>query len=200
MTSANYKNVSPSKTAILDAAEALFSRHGFRETTVADIAGIAGMSPANLYRHFENKDDIAAACCFRRVEKKNEAMRGVLDKKRKNATERLEEFIIALLRYTYEDTMTQPKMNQLIEVVIASRPQVFYFVVSSTQSMIEEILEQGRAQKEFAVTDVKETAEAVLAALGIFFNPLFMHLYSLHEFERRARSVAALLVSGLARR
>ncbi|MBZ5634393.1 MAG: TetR/AcrR family transcriptional regulator [Acidobacteriia bacterium] len=198
MNPAPSKPASSSKVAILDAAEELFAERGYRDTTVADIARVAGMSPANLYRHFENKEDIAAGCCYRRLEKKNQALREVLEKKRLNATERLEEFTLALLRYTYEDTQKRQKMNQVIEVVIASRPEVFYYVVSSTQSMIAEILAQGNAQKEFAVENVVTTAETVLAALAIFFNPLFMHLYPLPEFERRARATAHLLVQGLA--
>ncbi len=200
MTAATAKPPSPSKLAILDAAEELFTQRGYRDTTVADIAGLAGMSPANLYRHFENKEDIAAACSNRRLEKKHQAMREVLDKKRMTAAHRLEEFIVALLRYTYDDTQNRPKMNETVEVVIASRPEVVHEMLSTIQSMIAEILAQGNAQKEFAVEDVMATSETVFTAVVAFCTPLFMHLYPLPEFERRARAMASLLVQGLARR
>lgn len=190
----------PSKVVILDVAEELFIARGYRETTVADIAKQAGMSAANLYRHFENKEDIAAGCCNRRIERKNQVMREVLDKKRLTAAERLEEFIIALLRYTHEETQNKPKMNQVVEVVISTRPEVIHDMLSSLQSMIAEILAQGNAQKEFAVENVVATAETIFAAIAVFYTPLFMHLYPLPEYERRARAMAELLVRGLARR
>lgn len=188
------------KIAILDAAEELFVEHGYRETTVSDIAKHAGMSAANLYRHYENKEDIAAACANRCLEKKNAAMRDVLHIKKLSAPERLEEFIVALLRYTYEETQNRPRMGEMIEGVIQSRPEVIHVMLSNLQSMIAEILAQGNAQQEFAVENVVSTAETVFVSITVFFTPLFMHLYPLQEFERRARAMAALLVQGLARR
>lgn len=200
MTAARSRPTPPSKLAILDAAETLFTAHGYRDTTVADIARHAEMSPANLYRHFENKEDIAAACCNRRLEQKYRLMREVLDKKRLTAAERLEAFTLELLRYTYEETTRTPHMNETVQVVIASRPEVIREMVSTTQAMIAEILAQGNAQGEFAVSNVTATAEVVFSALVTFHAPMFMHLYSLPEFERRARAMAGLLVQGLARR
>ena len=200
MSAAKSKHHPSSKTAILDAAESLFGERGYRETTVADIAALAGMSPANLYRHFENKEDIAAGCCHLHIEKKNQLMREVLEKKRLSAAERLEALIIALLRYTHAETLEKPNMNETVEVVIRSRPEVVHDMLSGIQSMIAEILAQGNAQKEFAVDNVMETAETVFTAIVAFYTPLFMTLYPLPEFERRARAMAALLVKGLARR
>ncbi len=200
MTSARNKPPSPSKAAILDAAEYLFAERGYRETTVAEIAAKAGMSPANLYRHFENKEDIAAGCCYRHIEKKNHLMLEVMEKKRLTAAERLEELIITLLRYTHEQTQEKPNLNETVEVVMHSRPEVVHDMLSGIQSIIAEILAQGNAQKEFAVENVMATVETVFAAIVAFYTPLFMNLYPVPEFERRARAMAALLVQGLARR
>jgi len=193
-------SISSSKILILDAAEQLFAEHGYRETTVADISSQAGMSAANLYRHYENKEDIAAACACRCLERKNEALREVLQRKKLAASERLEEFIVALLRYSYQEMRDRPRMNEMTEVVIQSRPEVIHVMLSGLQSMIAEILAQGNAQREFAVDNVVAAAETVFAAITVFYTPLFMHLFPLPEFERRARAMAKLLVRGLARR
>lgn len=200
MTTARTKHGTSSKTAIIDAAEALFSERGYHDTTVAEIAARAGMSPANLYRHFENKEDIAAGCCYRYIEQKNQLMREVLERKRLTAAQRLEELIITLLRYTHEQTQEKPNLNQTVEVVISSRPEAVYDLLSGIQSIIAEILAQGNASKEFAVENVMATAETVFTAIIAFYTPLFMTLYPLPEFERRARAMAVLLVRGLVRR
>lgn len=200
MNSSRIKSTPPSKVAIIEAAEELFTERGYRETTMVDIANLAGMSPANLYRHFANKEDIAAACGQRLLERKYQAARAALEQPRLTAAARLEAFILALLHYTYEQTESNPKMNRMIEVVIALRPEVVHEMSSTLQAMIAEILAQGNAEGEFAVADVMTTAETVFTAIAAFYTPLFMHLYPLPEFERRARAAAGVLVQGLARR
>jgi len=47
-----------SRTGILDAAEQLFARHGFRSTTIKAIAGEAGVNTALLYYYFPDKQGL----------------------------------------------------------------------------------------------------------------------------------------------
>lgn len=47
-----------SVTAVLDAGLELFSRQGFRATTLRQIAERAGLSVGNIYHHFESKHEI----------------------------------------------------------------------------------------------------------------------------------------------
>ncbi len=47
-----------SRRTLLDAALRLFSRQGYRATTVRDIAKAAGVSTGNLYHHFPDKEAI----------------------------------------------------------------------------------------------------------------------------------------------
>jgi AcrR family transcriptional regulator len=46
---------------ILEAAIACFARNGFHQTTMADIAGEAGISPGAIYRYFASKEDVIKA-------------------------------------------------------------------------------------------------------------------------------------------
>lgn len=50
-----------SRRAVLDAALQLFSHHGFRATTVREIADRARTSTGNVYHHFPDKDAIFRA-------------------------------------------------------------------------------------------------------------------------------------------
>ena len=47
-----------SRRQVLDAALRLFSRRGYRATTVRDIADEAGVSTGNVYHHFDDKEQI----------------------------------------------------------------------------------------------------------------------------------------------
>lgn len=50
-----------SRTRVLDAARALFAERGYFACRVSDIATRAGMSPGNVYWHFESKEAILRA-------------------------------------------------------------------------------------------------------------------------------------------
>jgi len=46
------------RAAIIEAATAVFARHGFKGTSVDDIAAAAAMSKGNLYGYFSSKEDL----------------------------------------------------------------------------------------------------------------------------------------------
>jgi AcrR family transcriptional regulator len=49
------------KQRILDVAQRLLTRNGWRSTTLAQIAGEAGVTPAGLLHHFESKEQLLHA-------------------------------------------------------------------------------------------------------------------------------------------
>lgn len=54
--------------AILDAAEAVFIKHGVAKATVAQIAEAADVSKGAVYGHFKNKIEVCVAVCVRGLE------------------------------------------------------------------------------------------------------------------------------------
>jgi AcrR family transcriptional regulator len=50
-----------SRARVLDAARSLFARHGYVACRVSDIARRAGMSPGNVYWHYESKEAMLRA-------------------------------------------------------------------------------------------------------------------------------------------
>ncbi len=56
---------SPTRTAILDAAETLFTRNGYARTTMAHIAGGASVSRATTYVYFASRADVFRALARR---------------------------------------------------------------------------------------------------------------------------------------
>jgi AcrR family transcriptional regulator len=185
---------------ILDAAEARFRVYGYRKTTMAEIAEDADMSAGNLYRYFEDKQDIAAACAGRCIGQRIEQLRAVLRQPAPSVGERLERFVLTMLRCTHERFHQQKKISELIETVAGERPQIVHEKNEAEQALIAEILAQGNACGEFDVPDVIAAARTVHSATVLFNVPIFMSLYPLEEFEQAARNVVALLLRGLVRR
>src|SRR5438445_2606103 len=52
------EDVPTKRTAILDAARDLFSRKGYEETTIAEIAQAAGVAVGTVYLYFRNKHEL----------------------------------------------------------------------------------------------------------------------------------------------
>lgn len=61
MRAANKDQREAKREFILRMAEARFARHGFQGTGMAEICVATKMSPGNLYRYFDSKDDIIRA-------------------------------------------------------------------------------------------------------------------------------------------
>ncbi len=55
------------RAQIIDAAIALFGRHGFKGTTTRALAEAAGVSEATIFKHFPTKDDLYASTFERRT-------------------------------------------------------------------------------------------------------------------------------------
>jgi AcrR family transcriptional regulator len=64
---------------VLDAAEEVFSRKGFHEATIKEIAAVAEFSVGAVYGFFENKDDLFVQVMERRGTALVPAMRALLE-------------------------------------------------------------------------------------------------------------------------
>ena len=70
-----------SRNQLLDAAEEVFGRKGFHETTLKEVAELAGFSVGSVYSFFENKDDLFRQVYLRRGDEFMPAMREIVASK-----------------------------------------------------------------------------------------------------------------------
>jgi AcrR family transcriptional regulator len=68
-----------SRTQLLDAAEEIFGRKGFHETTLKEVAELAEFSVGSVYSFFENKEDLYVNVFIRRGDEYMPALHAVLD-------------------------------------------------------------------------------------------------------------------------
>jgi len=62
------------RTRIIEAADQLFYKHGYNQTSFSDIADITGIPRGNFYYYFKTKDDILAAVVEARIKQYQEAL------------------------------------------------------------------------------------------------------------------------------
>ena len=185
---------------ILAVAEARFREYGLGKTTMAEIAEDAGMSAANLYRYFENKQDIAAECAWSCMCEGIESLRQTIENPGRSASERLSDFALEMLRYIHAQTHDHQKISELVDNVLTRRPDLIERKRKLMRAMLAEILTQGKESGEFEIDDVATTARAIHHALIFFEVPIFMQLHDLGDYERYALEVVNLLLQGLLRR
>jgi len=194
---AKLENTEDNYNLILKAAEERFRQYGFNKTTMAEIAKDCGMSAANLYRYFENKQDIGAAFAQQCMLERADILREVVRRPGLSATDRLQEYTLAMLRHNHQTTTNQPNINELVLLITSERQDIIRQKVATEQSLIAEILCEGNRNGEFDVPDVLLAAEAINLATVKFGVPIFIGLYPLEEFERKAINVVNLLIQGL---
>lgn len=182
---------------ILDAAENRFRTYGFGKTTMAEIAGDIGMSTANLYRYYENKLAIGSAMAGKCFCERKELLTEIIGRTGITESERLEIFVMEMLITMHAQFSNEPKVAELVEVIITKRPDMIHEKIESDKKMIAEILQKGNKSGEFEVKDVNEMSGYVLAATAQFVTPFFMSIFPLDELERLAKGVVKLILNGL---
>jgi AcrR family transcriptional regulator len=190
----------PTRERILDAADERFRQYGYGKTTMAEIAADVNMSAANLYRYFENKRDIGAGLALRCFAQKETLLAAVVQRADLDAAQKLEAYLLTLLRYTHAQCNDRPRINELVEDIATHRADIVERKLQGEHRVIAAILDEGRRTGEFAVDDLKTMAATVMNATLVFGMPMFMQAHPLERFETLARNTARLLVRGLASR
>lgn len=190
---------SDTRDSIIDAAEERFRHYGYRKTNVGEIAADVGMSAGNLYRYFENKEDIAAACALRCMSRLDNELSRILDTAELSASARLEQYVLAKLRFNHDQAHNHPHISELVETVVGQRPDVVHRKIQVTKGLLEAIIREGMESGEFASGDPATTADALFTALVFFGTPTFMPLYPLDVMESKALQVTRLLINGLSK-
>ena len=198
LVNANQENIELDiRSQIAEAAHTRFRHYGYGKTTMAEIASDTGMSAANLYRYFKNKQDIIAECANRSMCERLDRLRVAIRKPELSAIERLKAYVLADLTISQEMAENDEKISELVNNITLERPDMVYRKIEAENAVIEEILSHGNESGEFAIDDIASTANTIHMSLVIFNVPTFMSLYSHEEFREQAISVIELIATGL---
>jgi AcrR family transcriptional regulator len=82
-----------SRSQLLDAAEEVFGRKGFHETTLKEVAELAEFSVGSVYSFFESKDDLFRQIFVRRGEEFLPALHEILDDGKTDPVQQLHDLV-----------------------------------------------------------------------------------------------------------
>jgi AcrR family transcriptional regulator len=155
---------------ILVVAERLFREIGYQKTTVADIAKVLRMSPANVYRYFDSKKAIhesVARALMGEVE--TEARRIVAQPG--PAKPKLRELLSSVNRMNSERYVGDNKLHEMVAIAMEEDWDVCVAHIECITGMIGEVIAQGVASGEFEAPDLQLAALCTCTGMIRFFHP-----------------------------
>jgi AcrR family transcriptional regulator len=155
---------------ILVVAERLFREIGYQKTTVADIAKVLRMSPANVYRFFDSKKAIhegVARALMGGVEQASEAIAA----RPGPAALRLRELMTTIHRMNRERYVGDSKLHEMVEVAMEESWEVCVAHMERITQTIGAVIAKGAASGEFEAPDVPLAAMCACTAMMRYFHP-----------------------------
>ena len=155
---------------ILVVAERLFREIGYQKTTVADIAKVLRMSPANVYRFFDSKKSIHEGVA-RALMGEVEVAAQTIATTSGPAAQRLRELMTSIHRMNRERYVGDSKLHEMVEVAMEESWEVCVAHMERITQTIGGVIAEGSASGEFSVADVPLAAMCACTAMMRFFHP-----------------------------
>jgi AcrR family transcriptional regulator len=158
------------RARILVVAERLFREIGYQKTTVADIAKVLRMSPANVYRFFDSKKEIHQGVARGLMGEVEDAAQSIASGPGP-AARRLRELMIAIHRMNSARYVGNSKLHEMVEIAMQESWDVCVAHMERITGTIAEVIASGAASGEFEAPDVPLAAMCSCTAMMRFFHP-----------------------------
>lgn len=189
-------DIQAGREQLLDIATALIEERGNTALTMTELAALAGMSPANLYRYFENKDAVIEAIAGRwfapKVAVMEEVVASDLPPRRK-----LFEFYarrFALIREMWE-------RDQVLFQTYCDVGEEHFEVVRSYVDLgdhyLGQIVAEAMAEGYFAGLEIDETISLINQMVAAYVNISLMALVMPRLSEDKLARIIDAIFDGL---
>jgi AcrR family transcriptional regulator len=155
---------------ILVVAERLFREIGYQKTTVADIAKVLRMSPANVYRYFDSKKAIHEGVARTLMGGVEDAAQAIAAR-REPAASRLRELMTTIHRMNCERYVGDSKLHEMVAIAMEESWEVCVDHIQRITETIAAVIADGVASGEFKAPDVPLAAMCACTAMIRFFHP-----------------------------
>ena len=184
---------------ILDAAERLLVRYGYKKMTIEDIATEVGIGKGTIYLHFNSKEEIALARIDRVISRLKDRLWEIAQKQ-DSATNRVREMLITRVLHRFD--AVQQYTESLRDVLASIRPALLkqrerHF--EDEAKILAQVLNQGKRTREFTFKDSLSTAQALLIATNSLlpYSLTTSQLGKREEVKEKVSRIANLVLVGL---
>jgi len=185
------------KNQIITAAEDVFTKKGFAEARMDDIADETGLSKGTLYLYFKSKDDLIIAILDRIFQREFRVF-DEMDLSATSATKAINTFADTVSRDIKIMLRLMPIAYEFLALAFRNKTvqKALKVYVNRYMEILVPIIEKGIASGEFKEVDPKEVAIAMGAVLE---GTILIWVYdkSLVKPEENIRSGITLLLEGV---
>ncbi len=170
------------KTAIIDAAEKIFTQNGYEKTTIDDIAKESELAKGTLYLYFQSKEEIFGGIILRGLE----TMASLLEEQQKTASTGIEKYDAA--NQVFQDYCK--KFSDYLKILALYQSQHFLQFIKERGPIVQEIenkkqaivrnltqaiqtgIQDGSIDKSI---NAEKTAMIIITTAASFTHPHKMH-------------------------
>lgn len=185
------------QTQILHAARSRFRHYGYAKTAMQEIAEDCGMSAANLYRYYENKQAIAAAVVTADRTQLYEACQREVAQAGPQVAPALTALFGTVIDTTRRQLKQSPLLFELGMAVTREMPALRAQVLGEIRRMIVAIVQAGEARGELPAGDAEGRAEQILLAGAAFVMPWLLLNQPFGDPRDKVGPLMNCLVAGL---
>jgi TetR/AcrR family transcriptional repressor of nem operon len=167
---------------ILEQSAAVFNRHGYSGTSMSALMAATGLEKGGLYRHFESKEDLAAAAFDYAWEAVTEPRRRGLE----DCTTSLEKLLLLVKNFVEPPARALPGGCPLLNTAIENDDgnpvlrEKARAALNEWRSVISEIVREGQRARELR-KDVDPVAVATIVISGLEGAIMFSRLEKTRE-------------------
>jgi AcrR family transcriptional regulator len=184
---------------ILDAADRLLARYGYRKMTMDDLAQEVGIGKGTIYLHFPSKEEVVLSHVDRIVERLKSELQKIA---RGGGTPSARLRRMLVLRVMFRFDSVQHYTESLSDLLAALRPGLLarrrrHFEEES--EVLSEVLREGRRAGEFSLREARAAARTLLTATNALlpYSLSARELGGRAELEAEAARVVDMLLTGL---
>lgn len=180
---------------ILRTADTLFREKGIGKSSIADIAHVLGMSPANVFKHFGSKTALVDAICDRHITH----MIGRFDTLDTPAPppEKLGLTVRRLMQAHMEDIRENTFFLEMIFLVAKTELESGFHYRRLIEDLFFRLIQDGVDAGVYHCTDCRKTSRHVAASFASVLHPVFLAHETQAELDERLNGLVALANAAL---
>lgn len=187
------------RSEIVSVASKIFSRHGFRKTTMDQIAEATKMGKSSIYYYFKSKEDIFAAVVVKEAQELKYALQEVV-RSGASPIDRLKDYIRFRLYHVKTVSNFYEAMKDESNVKMGFVANIRKRFEEQEYKMLKEILDTGIEEGAFKLTDSGIGAVAIMTMMKGLEIPLFLNEYSRTKKEQLLDDLMNVVFFGLIKR
>jgi AcrR family transcriptional regulator len=189
------------RETILDAADGLMQRYGFRKMTMDDIAREAGISKRTIYTHFSSKEEVGLSS-IERVVRHAQAQMAEAARQTGTHAARLQAMLVRRVMARVESVREyRQSLDELFEAVRPAYMERRRLSFEREAGMIAEVIREGAEEGAFASGDAATTADLLLRATNAYlpYSLSVAELGDVAKIRKGVSELSRLLIRGLLR-